>query len=137
MVASPGSSKNSLNFGQTEPLPWKVDATPNINNGYPVLWWQEQSEPPIITRLSDTQTSAKISLYPNPATTMIILHIEGVDVKEMTVEIIDLQGRLTDRLRVKDNPVFIDLGCYAKGIYLVRIIGENHSFDRIEKLIIK
>ena len=43
MVASPGSSKNSLNFGQSSPLPWSVDFTPNTNNGYPILAWQTQS----------------------------------------------------------------------------------------------
>ena len=43
MIDSPGSSKNSLKFGQSlNPLPWKVDFTPNTNNGYPILAWQTQ-----------------------------------------------------------------------------------------------
>ena len=68
MVASPGSSKNSLNFGQSAPLPWIVDITPNINNGYPILVWQAE-QPPMVPQLTVvtgsataiTQTSATVS----------------------------------------------------------------------------
>ena len=67
MVSSPGTGKNSLNFGQAAPLPWIADITPNVNSGYPILAWQ--AEQPIIPQLTVvtgsataiTQTSATVS----------------------------------------------------------------------------
>ena len=87
------------------------------------------------TGFDEYPTSAKrVSLYPNPATTFVNLHVEGADINKMTVMVTDMQGRVLTQLKGKDATA-IDIGNYSKGLYLVRIFGEN--FEQIEKLIVK
>jgi len=89
------------------------------------------------TGLNEYLTSAKgVSLYPNPATTVVNLHAEGVDINRLTVIITDMQGRVVAELKGADATV-IHLGHYNKGVYLVRIFGESPFFEQVEKLIVR
>ena len=91
----------------------------------------------------DDVESARVTLYPNPASQMVTIGgIEG----EATVSIVDMNGREVYRDHTGANghlgstnsaseSLTLDLTGYAKGAYFVRITGERTQ--AIRKLIVK
>ena len=83
----------------------------------------------------DDVDNAKISLYPNPASSTVTLTgIEG----DATVTVVDMNGRevYTQAIKQSNNQtITIDVTGYAQGAYFVRITGER--VNAIRKLIVK
>jgi hypothetical protein len=75
-----------------------------------------------------------ISLYPNPASTMVTLRV-GEQMVGSTVSIVDVNGRVVMSETLASETLTIDLGQLAKGAYFVRITGEQATVVR--KLIVK
>jgi len=96
---------------------------------------QNKSDCETTTTFPVNSTTQTPLVYPNPATTTVNLHIEGVDLNLLTVTITDMQGRIVAKLKGKDA-TSIDVTHYTKGVYFVRVSGENLFFEQTEKLII-
>ena len=80
----------------------------------------------------DDVESARVTLYPNPASQMVTIGgIEG----EATVSIVDMNGREVYSTSSASESLTLDLTGYAKGAYFVRIMGERTQ--AIRKLIVK
>ncbi len=80
----------------------------------------------------DDVESARVTLYPNPASQMVTIGgIEG----EATVSIVDMNGREVYSTNSASESLTLDLTGYAKGAYFVRITGERTQ--AIRKLIVK
>ncbi len=79
-----------------------------------------------------------ISLYPNPASNMTTITINGVDSKAY-ISIIDMHGRII--ASVEKNPssnkimYMLDLGGFATGVYYIRVDTDNKI--KTQKLIIQ
>jgi len=81
------------------------------------------------TGLDTTSGISQFSLYPNPATTFIILEFKNNTGSEISVEIRDITGKITRKkiyassfLQVKDE---LDVKALSKGIYFVRLISKQ------------
>ncbi len=83
----------------------------------------------------DDVDNAKISLYPNPASSTVTLTgIEG----DATVTVVDMNGRevYTQAIKQSSNQtITIDVSSMSQGAYFVRITGER--VNAIRKLIVK
>ena len=74
------------------------------------------------------------TLFPNPASSSVTLTVSGFD-GEVTVEIVDLNGKRISELRTLNSELQIDLGRFAQGAYFVRVTGERQT--AVRKLIIR
>ena len=78
--------------------------------------------------------SGTLTLYPNPASTSVTVTVSGMD-GEVTVEIVDLNGRASGKWTVDSGKVELDLSGMAQGAYFVRVTGERQTVVR--KLIVR
>ena len=72
-------------------------------------------------------TIPQVSVYPNPASDMIIIDMQRADGE--TIELLDLTGSVCLRVhRVQTKQTVLQVGGLERGIYLLRVIGEkvNH-----------
>ncbi len=74
---------------------------------------------------TEAQQTAKplLGFFPNPTNDVII--ISGNAEQQTTTRIFDLNGKLLIETAEKT----VDLGAYAKGIYLIKISGETETFE--------
>lgn len=74
-----------------------------------------------------------MSLYPNPASTMVTLTVamEG----DVTMSLIDMNGRTVGSWQLTDGSVTFDVSTLAKGAYFVRVTGEQST--AVRKLIVR
>ena len=85
--------------------------------------------------ISTVETSVKMSLYPNPATSNAQLNIQGVE-GMVELSLIDMSGRVISTSKVNaETTTNIDLNGLAKGAYFVRIT--NSNMTKVEKLIVR
>lgn len=63
--------------------------------------------------------------YPNPANTTFYVNTESTDAKNL--EIIDLTGKVLERLAFTDGKVKADVSKYHTGIYLYSVTGTNNQ----------
>ena len=61
----------------------------------------------------------EISIYPNPATTL--LNLSSTEMMDMTVSITDITGRVIQTEKVLDSYYVIDVSCLTAGVYLLRM----------------
>ncbi|MDR0830589.1 MAG: T9SS type A sorting domain-containing protein [Prevotellaceae bacterium] len=73
-------------------------------------------------------------LYPNPANSITTLQIDGLE-SEATVFVTDMQGKVIEIFKMKDNTVFINVATYSEGVYFVRVISDKITATK--KLIVK
>lgn len=78
--------------------------------------------------------NSMLSLYPNPASTMVTLSVGELMVGS-TVSIVDVNGRVVTNFEIRNSKFGIDLSTLAKGAYFVRIVGEQAT--AVRKLIVK
>jgi hypothetical protein len=81
------------------------------------------------TGITETVAENTILLYPNPAGDFLYLQIDNLNEK-LRVEIIDNTGRLLNSFETKDSQNRIDMSAYARGLYLVRLVGAHKAQTR-------
>jgi hypothetical protein len=80
---------------------------------------------------ASTDMKIRWDVYPNPTQGMLQI---SASVKEVQVELMDLQGRVIETHRMEDNSMNLDLSERARGTYLIRMI---HKTDmHIERVIL-
>ena len=85
------------------------------------------------TGINDEKNSLAISVYPNPSNGMFNLNLPEGQAYELVVT--DLTGKVMLQKTVKANTAQLDLNQAAKGVYLLKITGQNKTAPR--KLILE
>jgi len=86
-----------------------------------------------VTSIEEPEAAA-IQVYPNPTSGISTLTIQGLNVAEAEIQLLDLTGRVLSSKRV--YPVSggiettINFGKFAAGVYVVRINGQDYSVVR-------
>jgi hypothetical protein len=85
--------------------------------------------------LDVTTDGVSINIYPNPATELATLAVEGLT-SDATVAITDLTGKIitTTNIRANQKTVTIDVKHLAAGVYYIRVL--NNDISRTQKLIV-
>jgi hypothetical protein len=65
-----------------------------------------------------------ISIYPNPANSFVILHLDNPELFQ-TYEVLDLNGKVIATEQVLTNKNEIDLTNMANGIYMIRLVSDS------------
>ena len=78
------------------------------------------------------------SIYPNPANDALIINIAGVQTLPLTMELIDLSGRILNSTsyQTKDINETINVSNFNSGVYFIRIKNEN-GFKTIKFVVTK
>ena len=111
----------TLNQGLVTPV-WKGDYEIPINNGFPIIVWQEED----ITGIEEDNTATDyLSLYPNPAKDFIIIQSDDSSVSLKHVEVYDIMGRkvMSEVLNGQSHGFSIEK--LPAGMYNVRILTDN------------
>ena len=86
-----------------------------------------------VTSIEEPEAAA-IQVYPNPTSGISTLTIQGLNVAEAEIQLLDLTGRVLSSKRV--YPVSggiettINFGKFASGVYVVRINSQDYSVVR-------
>ena len=78
--------------------------------------------------------SGTLTLFPNPASSNVTVTVSGFE-GEVTVEIVDLNGKRVAEQRTQNSELTIDVTAMAQGAYFVRVTGERQTVVR--KLIVR
>lgn len=93
---------------------------------------------PITTGISDASLKdLKISIFPNPASDLIAIQIGTLVKNNITIELIDLQGKLIQTTQVNKGTsiAYFDVQTVYSGTYLVQFTTENGD-KVVEKVVI-
>lgn len=69
-------------------------------------------------------------MYPNPSTGTFIITGGNKVNKDYTVTVFDVMGHAVKQFSWKGQKTTIDLSCYAKGVYVVRVWDEKKALLR-------
>ena len=89
-------------------------------------------------RISDSSTldSKSVHLYPNPVGNTLKISFQITDIKDVTVEILDINGTVITRKESVTSGSSIDVSGYASGMYIFRLVnGENKEIVYTTKII--
>lgn len=88
---------------------------------------------PASTAISENEfNDLNISIFPNPATDLIAIQLNGLLSDDLQVELIDLTGRLisTSKINRGSTIAYFDLQTVYTGTYLLRISNGKYSISR-------
>lgn len=89
-----------------------------------------------MTGVNDLAINDLATFYPNPATDILNITFQNNSVPEMTVEIVDLSGKLIVRSIVKSSAkTSLDVSTFAEGVYFIKMYTEEGY--RSQKLVIQ
>ena len=103
----------TLNQGQATPV-WILDYAIPINDGYPILQWQQ------ITGVEEKEPLS-VAVYPNPTNNHVTISAECL--KRITIS--NLFGQVIYENNVNGNTFEYDFSGYSEGLYLIRIETAN------------
>ena len=100
-------------------IAWKADYNKPINNGYPILKWQEATG---ITGIGGGKVTPSLSLYPNPTEGNVT--VSGTTFNHL--QLFDMNGKLIETFDADGESFVIDLSRYASSIYVIRAWNGTH-----------
>lgn len=71
------------------------------------------------------QSSSLVDVYPNPVLDVVSVDLGGRIPGWKSIVVVDIQGRVVQKLRTTGDRVNVDLRDRAPGLYMIRITGEN------------
>lgn len=83
-----------------------------------------------VSLASNNFSKSSVSVYPNPSSGSLRIKADAI----VTVELVDVLGKSVHTSKNVDNDTVLDLSMLNKGLYLVKITGENVSYT--EKVIL-
>lgn len=103
---------------------WNSDISPELNCGFPILWWEHT----IITNITERYND-KTSLYPNPTKNNITIE-NSYNSKYI---LLDINGKIIKKGIIPNNFYQLNLVDLTSGIYLIQITNNNNV--KINKII--
>jgi hypothetical protein len=107
----------------------------NIGNDQVEDFSTPAAGPNCVLAVNDFESNDGMSVYPNPSNGQVNLHIDQY-VGEVTIQIIDLSGRVVFKLKNEEftNLKTLDLSRLPKGVYILKANGDDLDFS--EKIIL-
>jgi hypothetical protein len=81
--------------------------------------------------VKEENTSVNVIAYPNPANTTFIVASESADAKNL--EVIDLTGKVVERVAFNDGKAKVDVSKYYTGLYLYSVTDKNNQRIKTNK----
>ncbi len=85
----------------------------------------------VVIRDPNANPSGIISVYPNPATTIVNAAINSISNDKLTIIITDINGKIVakriENIKVGNNIITVDIRSLASGTYILKAISESNS----------
>lgn len=97
-----------------------------IGGDYTRRYYYELYTPTAVATVN--QDAAEINMFPNPASTMLNLHVKWSDAQAFTIAIYDMQGRLVRQWgeeKAKDYSKQVPVSALPTGNYIIKVQGES------------
>lgn len=121
-----------MNQGLVTPV-WKADYEIPINNGFPIIVWQEAD----ITGIEeDHATINHLSIYPNPSNDYITIHSDNPSISLKHAEIYDMTGRKVMSETLYGQSQELSITKLLPGVYHVRVQTDNGCYTNL-KLVVR
>lgn len=88
---------------------------------------QQPYEISIISEVIESKTNLEINIYPNPTSDFLRLNIENLDLKSLSYELYDIEGKLITKNLIKNNISTIKVDELEKSTYFLKIIKNQNS----------
>ena len=121
----------TLNQGLVTPV-WKADFASPINNGFPIIMWQEGGATGIEENNADKSI---ISLYPNPANNFITIQSDDASVSLQHVEVYDVIGRKVVSETLDGQRQELSIAKLLSGMYHVRVQTSNGCYSNLKLVV--
>ncbi|SHL90831.1 T9SS-dependent M36 family metallopeptidase [Flavobacterium xinjiangense] len=107
----------------------------NIGNDQVEDFAAPAAGPNCVLAVNDFESNEGMSVYPNPSSGQVNLHIDQY-VGKVTIQIIDINGRVVAKFKNEEfnNLKTIDLSRLQKGVYILKVNSDNLEFT--EKIIL-
>ncbi len=89
------------------------------------------------TAISESDFSAlKVTVYPNPATDLVAVQIGGLVTENMTVELLDVTGKLIQKTSILAGQTiaYFDVETVYNGLYIVKV--SNGEYSTTQKVVV-
>jgi len=91
-----------------------------------------------VTYVNENIILSKVTLYPNPTSSVLNVDIENDNViANYKIQIFNTLGQLKYESLLNTNHISIDLSPFSKGVYIVRIADQNQRAVSVKNLVIK
>jgi len=108
--------------------------TNSIGNGDYDIYLIKTDEDGNVQNIMDpviTDNTINLEIYPNPCNDYINIKINNPDnIKELFLEILNINGQVIYRNEFHDTQEEIDMSGFSKGVYTVKVIGENYILNK-------
>lgn len=102
-----------------------VYTTNTGSNGSVAQAVQQPYEISTTVGINETSIQLELSVYPNPTTNFLSLNVESEKLKDLSYQLIDLQGKVIDNKKVSTATTTIAMENLPKAIYFLRISNNN------------
>ena len=107
---------------------WKI--TPNINDGYPSLYWQNFE-----VGINDIVTKLTFNIFPNPASNQVYINLKNYNKETFKLDIYNQLGMNVKTVMINQMSNRINVSELSNGIYFLKI--ETTNGVSCKKLIIQ
>ena len=121
----------TLNQGLVTPV-WKPDYETPINNGFPIIMWQEGGTTSIE---EDVTAMDYISLYPNPANDFVTIQSDEPSVSLKHIEVYDVTGRKVMSEALDGQSQELSVAKLLSGVYHVRVQASNGCYTNLKLVV--
>lgn len=121
----------TLNQGLVTPV-WKADYETPINNGFPIIVWQEGGTTGIE---EDNAVMDYISLYPNPANDFVTIQSDEPSVSLKQVEVYDVMGRKVMLEVLNGQSHRFSIANLHAGVYHIRVQTSNGCYTHLKLVV--
>lgn len=119
-VASGGGGTMSYTVGQ-------LVYTTNTGSGGTISQGVQQSyEIWIITDTNEgKQITLSVSVFPNPTSDYLILHFQNSDIKELSYQLIDINGKTLENKSITGSETSINMNKLVRATYFLKVTNGN------------
>lgn len=82
--------------------------------------------------VNDLAINLNAQVYPNPTTEQLLVTINTNEYKNMSYQLLDLQGKLLGQNRIINNNASIDFSKLANGTYFVKILDKQRQLKTFQ-----
>jgi hypothetical protein len=87
----------------------------------------------VIIGIKENSSISELLIYPNPTKNIINIDLGNNDLKNATIQVIDLLGKIIVTEQVNNSKITLNVNQYAQGIYLVKF--SNNLGSKVYKVI--
>ncbi len=120
-----GGTSISWTLGETVIETFKADEN-IITQGF------HQSKLTVVSIEEIDALDYKITAFPNPTTSNIMLNVEAEDYENMSFRLYDFNGRLVEQNRIDGENTKVSLEGLKSGIYFIRIIMDSEKLTTVK-----